>query len=187
MPELFLTNYFCQSEKHSNFNLAEKIPGTTSEAFSQLAKKLKIILILSLFEKRTSGIYHNTCIIIDENGKIKYLGYNGTSGASFSTEVDFTRYMPYEFKELGITYYAFADAGVITDEKLSRNNLKDAFYDARVDAGFGFAYTFSNWGSLEMVKPLTIRLDMPLFLNRPPNTDDDFLQFRWVLGINRSF
>ncbi len=71
MPELFLTNYFCQSEKHSNFNLAEKIPGTTTETFSQLAKKLKIILILSLFEKRTSGIYHNTCIIVDENGKIK--------------------------------------------------------------------------------------------------------------------
>ncbi len=71
LPELFLTNYFCQSEKHSNFNLAEKIPGTTTEIFSPIAKKLKIILILSLFEKRTSGIYHNTCVIIDENGKIK--------------------------------------------------------------------------------------------------------------------
>ena len=71
LPELFLTNYFCQSERHSNFDLAEKIPGTTTETFSRLAKKLKIILILSLFEKRTSGIYHNTCVIIDENGKIK--------------------------------------------------------------------------------------------------------------------
>ena len=71
LPELFLTNYFCQSEKHSNFNLAEKIPGKTTETFSQLAKKLKIILILSLFEKRASGIYHNTCVVIDENGKIK--------------------------------------------------------------------------------------------------------------------
>ena len=71
LPELFLTSYFCQTEKHSNFNLAEKIPGATTDTFSMLAKKLKIILILSLFEKRTSGIYHNTCVIIDENGKIK--------------------------------------------------------------------------------------------------------------------
>ena len=71
LPELFLTNYFCQTEKHSNFNLAEKIPGPTTDIFSYLAKKLKIILLLSLFEKRTSGIYHNTCVIIDEKGKIK--------------------------------------------------------------------------------------------------------------------
>ena len=70
LPELFLTNYFCQTEKHSNFNLAEKIPGPTPNTFSLLAKKLKIILLLSLFEKRTSGIYHNTCVIIDEYGKI---------------------------------------------------------------------------------------------------------------------
>ena len=70
LPELFLTNYFCQIEKHSNFNFAEKIPGPTTDMFSSLAKKLKVILLLSLFEKRTSGIYHNTCVVIDEYGKI---------------------------------------------------------------------------------------------------------------------
>ena len=70
LPELFLTNYFCQTEKHSNFNFAEKIPGPTTDMFSLLAKKLKVILLLSLFEKRTSGIYHNTCVVIDEYGKI---------------------------------------------------------------------------------------------------------------------
>jgi len=48
------------------------------------------------------------------------------------------------------------------------------------------AYTFDNWGPLDMVKPITIRFDIPLFLNRPPATDD-FLQFRWILGINRAF
>ena len=52
LPELFLTNYFCQIEKHSNFNFAEKIPGPTTDMFSSLAKKLKVILLLSLFEKR---------------------------------------------------------------------------------------------------------------------------------------
>jgi len=117
---------------------------------------------------------------------ITNFGYNGTSGASFSTEIDFTKYMPYGFREFGITYYAFADAGIITNEKLNKNNLKDAFYDARVDAGFGLAYTFDNWGPLDMIKPITIRFDIPLFLNRPPATDD-FLQFRWILGINRAF
>ena len=71
LPELFLTKYFCQSEKHSYFNFAEKIPGPTTEVFSLLAKKLKVILVLPIFEKRTLGIYHNTCVIIDEKGKIK--------------------------------------------------------------------------------------------------------------------
>ncbi len=70
LPELFLTKYFCQTEKHSNFNLAENIPGPTTATFSSIAKKLNIILIISIFEKRTSGIYHNSCIVINENGKI---------------------------------------------------------------------------------------------------------------------
>ena len=118
---------------------------------------------------------------------ITNFGYNGTSGASFSTEIDFTKYMPYWIREFGITYYAFADAGVITDEKLNKNNLKDAFYEVRADAGFGLTYTFDNWGPLAMVKPITIRFDIPLFLNRPPASNDNFLQFRWVLGINRAF
>ena len=70
LPELFLSNYFCQTEKHSNFNLAEKIPGPTTKLFSSLAKQLKIILMVSLFEKRTAGIYHNTSVLINEKGKI---------------------------------------------------------------------------------------------------------------------
>ncbi len=70
LPELFLTKYFCQVENHKNFNLAEKIPGPTSNLFSVLAKDLKIILIISLFEKKTSGLYHNSSIVINEKGKI---------------------------------------------------------------------------------------------------------------------
>ncbi len=70
LPELFLTKYFCQVENHKNFNLAEKIPGPKSHLFSLLAKKLKIILIISLFEKKTSGLYHNSSIVINEKGKI---------------------------------------------------------------------------------------------------------------------
>ena len=70
MPELFLSNYFCQTESHSNFKLAEKIPGKTTKIFCELAKELQIVLIISLFEKKTHGFYHNTSIVINEKGKI---------------------------------------------------------------------------------------------------------------------
>ena len=70
MPELFLSNYFCQTESHSNFKLAEKIPGKTTKIFCQLAKELQIVLMISLFEKKTHGFYHNTSIVISEKGKI---------------------------------------------------------------------------------------------------------------------
>ena len=70
LPELFLSNYFCQQEKHSNFNLAERIPGKTTDILCSLAKDLKIIIIASIFEKKTSGIYHNSCVLINEKGKL---------------------------------------------------------------------------------------------------------------------
>ena len=70
LPELFMTKYFCQVESHINFNFAEKIPGPSSNLFSALARELKIILIISLFEKKTSGLYHNSCIVINEKGKL---------------------------------------------------------------------------------------------------------------------
>ena len=70
LPELFLSNYFCQQEKHSNFNLAEKIPGKTTNTFCSLAKELKIIIIVPIFEKKTSGIYHNSLVLINEKGRL---------------------------------------------------------------------------------------------------------------------
>ena len=70
LPELFLTNYFCQTESHSNFKFAEKIPGKTSKIFSDLSKELNVVLMISMFEKKTRGFYHNTSIVINEKGKI---------------------------------------------------------------------------------------------------------------------
>ena len=67
LPELFLTNYFCQTENHSDFKFAEKIPGKTSKIFSDLSKELNVVLMISMFEKKTRGFYHNTSIIINEN------------------------------------------------------------------------------------------------------------------------
>ena len=69
--ELFRSQYFCQTEDHKNFALAEKIPGPTTDAFCKLAKKHKVVIIASLFEKRASGVYHNTAAIIDADGLLK--------------------------------------------------------------------------------------------------------------------
>src|SRR5580765_3376962 len=68
--ELFRSQYFCQAEDHENFKLAEKIPGPTTEAFCKLARKHAVVVIVSLFEKRSSGVYHNTAAIIDANGSL---------------------------------------------------------------------------------------------------------------------
>jgi N-carbamoylputrescine amidase len=68
--ELFTSQYFCQSEDHENFKLAETIPGPSTVAFQKLARKYKVVIIASLFEKRTAGLYHNTAAIIDADGAL---------------------------------------------------------------------------------------------------------------------
>ncbi len=68
--ELFRSQYFCQSENHANFKLAESIPGPSTDAFCKLARKHKVVIIASLFEKRASGLYHNTAAIIDADGSL---------------------------------------------------------------------------------------------------------------------
>ncbi len=68
--ELFRSPYFCQSEDYANFALAEPLTGPTTAAFARLAKKRRVVIILSLFEKRTEGLYHNTAVILDADGTI---------------------------------------------------------------------------------------------------------------------
>jgi len=70
LPELFQTQYFCQREDASLFDLAEPIPGPTSNRLSQLAAELHVVLIASLFEKRAAGVYHNTAAVYDTNGTL---------------------------------------------------------------------------------------------------------------------
>lgn len=70
LPELFLSNYFCQTENPEHFSLAEPIPGPTSGSLAKLAKELEVVLIVPLFEKRTEGIYHNSAIVIDADGSL---------------------------------------------------------------------------------------------------------------------
>jgi N-carbamoylputrescine amidase len=68
--ELFRSQYFCQCEDHANFQLAETIPGPSTEAFQELARRHKVVIIASLFEKRTAGLYHNTAVVIDADGAL---------------------------------------------------------------------------------------------------------------------
>jgi len=70
LPELFRSLYFCQKQDYKCFQLAETIPGSTTQALSSAAKKHKITLVSSLFEKRTGGLYHNTAVVFGPNGKI---------------------------------------------------------------------------------------------------------------------
>ncbi len=68
--ELFRTAYFCQEEKIERFDLAEPIPGPTTERLSALAKNLGVVIVASLFERRMAGVYHNTAVVIDANGTL---------------------------------------------------------------------------------------------------------------------
>jgi len=72
LQELFSSLYFCDTEDYENFKLAETIPGPSTEALCKCASSLQVVIIASLFEKRTEGIYHNTTVVIDADGQ--YLG-----------------------------------------------------------------------------------------------------------------
>ena len=68
LQELFNSPYPCQSEDHRNFDFAETIPGPTSDLISQVATECHVVVIASLFEKRTAGLYHNTAVVFDSDG-----------------------------------------------------------------------------------------------------------------------
>ncbi len=70
MQELHNALYFCQEEDVNQFDLAETIPGPSTDTFSSLAKELKVVIVLSLFEKRAVGLYHNTAVVIEKDGTI---------------------------------------------------------------------------------------------------------------------
>ena len=70
LQELFTTTYFPYTEDHKHFALAESIPGPTTEALCALAKELQIVLIAPFFEKRAQGVFHNSAVVIDSDGKL---------------------------------------------------------------------------------------------------------------------
>jgi N-carbamoylputrescine amidase len=72
LQELFSTPYFCWEENYAYFNLAEPVPGPSTTYLGKLALELNVVIVASLFEKRTDGVYHNTTAVIDADGT--YLG-----------------------------------------------------------------------------------------------------------------
>jgi N-carbamoylputrescine amidase len=68
LQELFRSQYFCQREDAALFDLAEPIPGPTTERLGPLARELKVVVLASLFEKRAPGLYHNTVVVLDADG-----------------------------------------------------------------------------------------------------------------------
>jgi len=70
LQELFRSQYFCQTEDTELFKLAETIPGPTTDELSKVARKKKVVIVASVFEKRAAGVYHNTAVILNADGTI---------------------------------------------------------------------------------------------------------------------
>lgn len=117
-----------------------------------------------------------------------FSAYKGTSGASINLELEFDRYLGLNSVNLfrrwiAFKTYAFADAGIINVVD------SDPFYFSapRVDAGMGYTVTIKKFYQFETTKPVTFRMDFPVFLNRTPNVSPDSFTYRWIIGINRAF
>src|SRR5437899_2308218 len=70
LQELFRSQYFCREENARLFDFAEPIPGSTTEALGSLAEELRVVVIASIFERRSAGVYHNTAVVIDADGSL---------------------------------------------------------------------------------------------------------------------
>ncbi|MBL4586091.1 MAG: hypothetical protein JKX84_03405, partial [Flavobacteriales bacterium] len=114
--------------------------------------------------------------------------YVGNSGASINAELEFDEIFGirprFTRKWLDMDLYLCGDIGFISTNRPSE---KLAFATPRADAGLGMTLTIKKWGALDKVKPLTLRFDMPLFLNRTPALDSGPWKFRWIVGINKAF
>lgn len=136
-------------------------------------------------------------LVADQRNGQLLIGYKGRSGASANIEVEFDKYIPlrpkFTRKWLHIDLYAFADAGAI--ELSTFNNVGNywnispntQWSNIRIDAGLGTAVTIKKWWKFTKAKPLTLRFDVPAFINRPPNANPEYLKFRYVVGLNKTF
>ena len=122
-----------------------------------------------------------------KDGTVRFI-YRGNTGWAFNEELDFGKYIPLHPKFtrswLSFNIYLFGDAGSINYD-LPEEKIRMS--DVRADAGFGITATIKKFFSLQTVKPFTIRCDFPLWLNRPPAVENEFVKFRYVVGIGRTF
>jgi N-carbamoylputrescine amidase len=73
LPELFRSQYFCQREDHQSFDLAEPVPGPSTEALARVAREARVVVVVPLFERRAAGVYHNSAAILDADGTLRGL------------------------------------------------------------------------------------------------------------------
>lgn len=120
---------------------------------------------------------------------------SGRSGGSMNAELDFDKLFAFNAGRLTryfhMDMYLFGDAGMIQNKfKTGEYGLtedKEVSSDLLASAGAGLAFTIKRWGKMDEPKPLTLRFDMPLFLNNTPFADGNYFRYRWVVGINRAF
>ncbi len=113
--------------------------------------------------------------------------YKGKSGASASVEVDFDKFIPFKpafLKAFQLDTYLFADGGSML---YSESDGSEYFSDLRFDAGLGMALTIKRFWHFDKAAPLTIRADFPFLLSHTPNVSPQFVQFRWLIGLGRTF
>jgi aminopeptidase N len=123
-----------------------------------------------------------------EGGEKVLLGYRGISGGAFNLELEFQDAFGFRWRALApyfdLRSYLFYDAGIM---ELSKDEDGPYWGPVRMDGGIGAALTLEQLGPIEEIDPVTLRFDLPLFLNRTPDQDPEFVQFRWLFGISRAF
>jgi aminopeptidase N len=133
---------------------------------------------------------------VTANGN-QYFLYKGNSGAAVNVELDYDKFINIPpkgmLKYFHLDSYLFGDAGILqSNNPMITETVFPASYSKvttplTVSAGAGFALTVKRWGSSDDIKPLTLRFDMPLFLNNTPFVDNQYVKYRWIVGINRAF
>ena len=123
-----------------------------------------------------------------KDGTIRY-NYRGTTGGAINAELEFgklfKKFNPKFLKNaVKVSPYLFADAGVLNTNAPGKPLT---YTSLMADAGAGATISIVRWGKLYGVKPLNIRIDVPFFINRLPYSEKDYVQMRWIIGINRAF
>jgi hypothetical protein len=123
----------------------------------------------------------------DKYGQAVY-AYKGASGFAVNEELDFNRIVPIKNQKLkdlfALNTYLFGDLGAMA---YTNSHNEQELSHVRLDAGVGVAWTIKKWGFLQDIKPLTFRFDVPFAVSSTPAGDNQYVKFRWVVGINRAF
>ncbi len=134
---------------------------------------------------------------VNDANNNQYFLYKGNTGAAINFELDYDKFIPIPakgfLKYFHMDSYLFFDGGILKSNKpmISETITPTSFTALNTgllaSAGAGFALTIKKWGVLDDIKPLTIRFDMPLYLSNAPYEDGKNLNYRWMIGVGRSF